>query len=268
MPRRSSWTPMAKPLKPLPMMATLKPSGSSGLPSVHSVVQGNSLNDGSSRRASNSRSPISSAVAMFMSARSSASGGSSTLAGPAFCSSHATALLIRSSRCASSRLAAVGSWASSGSPVCWYSVTRTAFRSATSTARRMNAESTVVSMVSVPLRVGACPRHRAVLMCAIARSIVAKARRPASLPIEPSRTQALRELGTYGFSSHHLHQKSRPRGRSWEVHASSCSRGTRCESSLPDVNASAVRLLTSRDPRNPEWDRRPSSRVRGSHPSF
>ncbi len=137
---------MARPLKPLPTMATLKPSGSSGLASVHSAVHGNSLNAGRSRRASNSRSPISSAVAMFMRVRSSASGGSVNLTGPAYCSSQDTALVIRSSRCASSRLAAVGSWATSGSPVSWYSATRTAFRSATSTARRMKAESTVVSM--------------------------------------------------------------------------------------------------------------------------
>ena len=153
MPSRSSWTPMARPLNPLPTMATLKPSGSSGLPSLHSAVHGNSLNAGRSRRASNSRSPISSAVAMFMRVRSSSSGGSANLTGPAFCSSQATALLIRSSRCASSRLAVVGSWASSGSPVCWYSATRTALRSATSTARRMKVESTVDSIVSALLRV-------------------------------------------------------------------------------------------------------------------
>ena len=66
------------------MIATWKPSGSSGLPLVQSTVQGKGLKAINSRRDSNSRSPISSLVARFMSWRRRGIGGSSGIPGAAF----------------------------------------------------------------------------------------------------------------------------------------------------------------------------------------
>ena len=133
--------PAASPLNPLPMIATRKPSGSSGLPLVQSTVQGKGLKAISSRRDSNSRSPISSLVARFMSWRRRGIGGSSGIPGAAFSSSQATVLSMSNSRWSSSSSSIRGSASISGSLVWWNSVTRTASKSANSTARLMNSES-------------------------------------------------------------------------------------------------------------------------------
>ena len=109
--------PAANPLNPLPMMATWKPSGSSGLPSVQSTVQGKGLNAMSSRRDSNSRSPISSLVAKFISWRRRGIGGSSGIPGPAFSISQAVVLVMSSSRWSSSSSSIRGSASISGSSV-------------------------------------------------------------------------------------------------------------------------------------------------------
>ena len=138
---------MARPLKPLPTMATLKPSGSSGLASVHSAVHGNSLNAGRSRRASNSRSPISSAVAMFMRVRSPGLGrlGQPDRSGVLLQPGHGLG-----DQKLTLRLVEVGRGRQLGHlGVAGQLVQRHPHRvqvRATSTARRMKAESTVVSM--------------------------------------------------------------------------------------------------------------------------